>query len=67
MHFEVETREKINDSGSSSSAPFRLRDAWGGEAGHLTALQELGKLAMLSNVLTSDAGEVHAWIVRFIA
>ncbi len=55
MHFEVETREKINDSGSSSSAPIRLRDAWGGEAGHLTALQELGKLAMLSN--TSDAGE----------
>jgi len=53
VHFEVETREKINDSGSSSSAPIRLRDAWGGEAGHLTALQELGKLAMLSN--TSDA------------
>lgn len=65
MHFEVETREKINDSGSSSSAPIRLRDAWGGEAGHLTALQELGKLAMLSN--TSATGEVHAWIVRFIA
>ncbi len=54
MHFEVETREKINDSGSSSSAP-----------GHLTALQELGKLAMLSN--TSGEGEVHAWIVRFLA
>ncbi|KAH9544057.1 hypothetical protein CY35_13G097100 [Sphagnum magellanicum] len=53
VHFEVETREKINDSGSSSSAPIRLRDAWQGEAGHLTALQELGKLAMLSN--TSDA------------
>jgi hypothetical protein len=65
VHFEVETREKINDSGSSSSAPIRLRDAWLGEAGHLTALQELGKLAMLSNI--SVTGEVHAWIVRFIA
>ncbi len=65
MHFEVETREKINDSGSSSSAPIGLRDAWQGEAGHLTALQELGKLAMLSN--TSGEGEVHAWIVRFLA
>jgi E3 ubiquitin-protein ligase UBR1/E3 ubiquitin-protein ligase UBR3 len=66
VHFEVETREKINDSGSSSSAPIRLRDAWGGEAGHLTALRELGKLAMLSNTI-DDPGEVHAWIVRFIA
>ncbi|CAM6051174.1 unnamed protein product [Sphagnum compactum] len=56
VHFEVETRENINDSGSSSSAPIRLRDAWGGEAGHLTALQELGKLAMLSN--TSEAAIV---------
>ncbi|CAK9854975.1 unnamed protein product [Sphagnum jensenii] len=51
VHFEVETREKINDSGSSSSAPIPLRDAWGGEAGHLTALRELGKLAMLSNTI----------------
>ncbi|CAM6078744.1 unnamed protein product [Sphagnum tenellum] len=54
VHFEVETREKINDSGSSSSAPIRLRDAWGGEAGHLTALRELGKLAMLSNTINAD-------------
>ncbi|CAN5958280.1 unnamed protein product [Sphagnum jensenii] len=54
VHFEVETREKINDSGSSSSAPIRLRDAWGGEAGHLTALRELGKLAMLSNTIQAD-------------
>ncbi len=64
MHFEVETREKINYSGSLSSAPVQLRDAWGGEGGHLTALQELGKLAMLSN--TSDAGEVCPWIARLI-
>ncbi|CAM6048970.1 unnamed protein product [Sphagnum compactum] len=54
VHFEVETREEINDSGSSSSAPIRLRDAWQGEAGHLTALQELGKLAMLSNISDAD-------------
>jgi hypothetical protein len=54
VHFEVETREKINDSGSSSSAPIRLRDSWGGEAGHLTALRELGKLAMLSNTSHTD-------------
>ncbi|CAK9270046.1 unnamed protein product [Sphagnum jensenii] len=57
VHFEVETREETNEVGSSSSAPVQLRNEWGGEPAHLTALQELGKLAMVSN--TSDEDRVR--------
>jgi hypothetical protein len=62
VHFEVETREETNEVGSSSSAPVQLRNEWGGEPAHLTALQELGKLAMVSN--TSNEGEVPVRVVR---
>lgn len=62
VHFEVETREETNEVGSSSSTPVQLRNEWGGEPTHLTALQELGKLAMVSN--TSDEGEVPVQVVR---
>ncbi|KAH9567596.1 hypothetical protein CY35_03G035000 [Sphagnum magellanicum] len=54
VHFEVETREETNEVGSSSSAPVQLRNEWGGEPAHLTALQELGKLAMVSNKSGED-------------
>ncbi|CAM6028185.1 unnamed protein product [Sphagnum balticum] len=54
VHFEVETREETNEVGSSSSAPVQLRNEWGGEPAHLTALQELGKLAMVSNTSHED-------------
>jgi hypothetical protein len=56
VHFEVETRDEKNEVASSSSSPIQLKDKWGGEASHLTALQELGKLAMLSN--KSDSGKM---------
>jgi len=56
VHFEVETRDEKNEVGSSSSSPIQLKDKWGGEVVHLTALQELGKLAMLSN--KSDSGKM---------
>ncbi len=62
VHFEVETREETNEVGSSSSAPVLLRNEWGGEPAHLAALQELGKLAMVSN--TSHEGEVPVQVVR---
>jgi hypothetical protein len=54
VHFEVETREETNEVGSSSSAPVLLRNEWGGEPAHLAALQELGKLAMVSNTSHED-------------
>jgi hypothetical protein len=54
VHFEVETRDEKNEVGSSSSSPIQFKDKWGGEVVHLTALQELGRLAMLSNKSDSD-------------
>jgi hypothetical protein len=64
VHFEVETRDEKNEVASSSSSPIQLKDKWGGEAFHLTALQELGKLVMLSN--KSDSGKM-AILVLLIA
>lgn len=62
VHCEVETREGyVMESTSSSSVPRQLlhRHTWGGNASHWIALQELGKLAMLSNTLPGT-GEVDA-------
>ena len=52
-HCEVETREELQEVSSSSTAsnqPSNQR-VWGGDAGHWIAIQELGKLAMVSNTL----------------
>jgi len=53
-HCEVETREELQEVSTGSHQPSYQR-IWGGEAGHWIAIQELGKLAMVSN--TRDEGK----------
>ncbi|KAG0562955.1 hypothetical protein KC19_9G186000 [Ceratodon purpureus] len=56
-HCEVETREESQEVSSSSAASNQssYQRVWGGDAGHWIAIQELGKLAMVSNTL--DKGQ----------
>jgi hypothetical protein len=63
-HCEVETRElqEVSSSSTSSNQPSNQR-VWGGDAGHWIAIQELGKLAMVSNTL--DKGN-HILFKRFV-
>jgi len=49
-HCEVETREELQAVSTASHQPSNQR-VWGGETGHWIAMQELGKLAMVSNTL----------------
>jgi len=49
-HCEVETREELQEVSTASHQSSNQR-IWGSDTGHWIAIQELGKLAMVSNTL----------------
>jgi len=49
-HCEVETREELQEVSTASHQTSNHR-LWGSDTGHWIAMQELGKLAMVSNTL----------------
>lgn len=63
IHSEVETRELLPElaSASSTSTQIRGQSTWGEDTGHWIAMQELGKLAMISNTSNLQTGECLVW------
>lgn len=65
IHSEVETRELLPElaSASSTSTQIKGQSTWGEDTGHWIAMQELGKLAMISNTPNLQTGEclVQCW------
>lgn len=61
----METRELLPElaSASSTSTQIRGQSTWGEDTGHWIAMQELGKLAMISNTPNFQTGEcpVQCW------
>lgn len=62
-HCEVETREELQEVSTALHQPSNQR-VWGGDTGHWIAIQELGKLAMVSNTL--DKGNFFLLLELFV-